>query len=79
MNAICLERTQIQLQRVMHLKGAVVMLFLALYRVFKIMESLFFERSGKTNVVGSPTSAKVFASNLVGNRTQDLPQGKRTL
>ena len=58
----------------------VVVLFLALYRVFKSMELLCFDSPAETDVViRFHTSEKVFVSTLAGNRPRDLPQGNHML
>ena len=63
MIAICWERTEILFRRKKRLLGNAVVLFLALYRVFKSMEPLSFDKPAETDVVRRlPTSAKVFMS-----------------
>ena len=58
----------------------VVVLCLALYRVFKGMEPLTFDRPAETNVVRRfPAYAKVFVSISAGNRTRAFPHGNRNL
>ena len=60
----------------------VAVLFLALYRVFKNMEPLYFDSLAETDVVRTfLRSAKVFLSTSAENRNQDLPfpHGNHTL
>ena len=53
------------------------MLFLALYRVFKSMEPLFFDRPEENDVVRrSSKSTKAVVSAQGRNRALDLPYGK---
>ena len=51
MSFICWERTEIQFQRVYRFYLAVIMMFVALYRVFNGTELLSFDSPAKTDVV----------------------------